>query len=219
MPVATNGDGTGEDANTGFGMLQCSTLGTPRDTFASWYTDQINLFGIDVHYRRQMPDTSVARFNIRGEDHVTPYEEPRTIRVLPADPTINITMMSGGYFDTTTIEINISKDSFEQVFGANSMPKSGDIFNFHCVIADTFQVTFRDETQAPNAQLAAYYTWKLVCAKYINTRANDVGYDGVPGDVLDDNNDIESESDTIYNYPKGEDKAYGGYKLPGLDQL
>jgi hypothetical protein len=207
--------------NGPFSYSGCNTIASDQTIFDSWYKEQIQLMGVELQYRVALFDTSVNRFKIRGQDHVTNFVEPMPIMAIVSDPTINIQILAGGYFDQTTIELYIHKATFESTFGPGTQPKAGDIFNYSCNVADTYQITFRDESPAPNANAQKYYVWKLTASRYINSKANGVEYDGDTNDHASDGETLDEEANTFYrNKVEGGADPYGGVRtIKTLDDL
>jgi hypothetical protein len=212
-------------------QLDCARNDGIQEVFDGIYKNQVEIYGAKLSYTQAEFNTSVNRFLVRGQDHVTPYTNTKDIYAYLADPDLQINLLTVGYIDLSTIKLFIHKGTFYEIFGEDQTPKAGDLFKIPCLNDDTWEVTFRDEAPAPNSQMLEYYLWTLTAARYVNSERNEVPYDGqtddITGDVIDQPDDtipIQEMSDEIYDFiEEGNTKEQDVYghrpRLPGLDDL
>ena len=112
--------------------LDCTNNQVPREMFDDWYQSQINIYGAPIEYSVSNFDKTANRFKIRGRDHVTPFDEPKNIKAYINPLDLNINTMPGGYLDTTTFTMMMNKTQYQEIFGIDAQPKSGDIFTIPC---------------------------------------------------------------------------------------
>lgn len=218
------------DPHDGLHQLNCARNAGIQEVFNRIYREQIEIYGAKLSYTQAEFNLNVDRFKIRGQDHVTPFTVTREIWAYPSDPNIQINLLTVGYMDMSTIRLFIHKQSFYEVFGQDQIPKAGDLFKIPCLNDDTWEITFRDEAPAPNANMLHYYTWTITAARYMNSQRNSVPYDGntdIDGNISDQPDDtatIDTMSDEIYDFIEEgnteEIEVYGHRpKLPGLEDL
>jgi len=215
-----------------------------RELMSSFYREQINIFGLKCIYYRAGFDTESDEYIIRGADVTTNFAASAEVIVYVDAPTINMSVVQFGWYSQDDVTFYIHQDVFTETFATsgevNPIPKAGDKLQFKEFDNTIYEVTFRDDTPTPNANLIDYYTYVFNGKRQVYD-----GTDGVPDDrdlnvedsVTDrfnlpttttpqltggdcfpgDNAAIGRESDRIYDYePDDEDETYGGYDYGNL---
>ena len=227
-------------------FLDKSQTRTERELMSSYYREQIDLFGIKCIYYRADIDTDNPVDMIYGQNTTATFSASAEMIVFVDAPTINMSIIQFGWYSQDDVTFYIHQDVFTETFATsgemNPMPKGGDKLQFKEFDNTIYEVTYRDDTPPPNANLIDYYTYVfngkrqvcdgvdgVPCDKNLKPEDSVTDRFNLPTDTLPaisgceecngDNDIIAKESDRIYDYePEDEDEVYGGYDYGSLNK-
>ena len=187
--------------------------------FKSWWTEQLNQFGTNVYYYSKGYALSGHDF-LYGEDLAEPFEAPREI-IVGMNITNDASMLSKfGILLDSDATAWIPIEGFQEVFGPDSEPKSGDVLELHEVGVDRpggrgapkYEITQRDDDQFPAGinPLTGHYVWFVKLKRF--EYSHEPGVEPEPGTgVVDDTTETETAVSAKNLYKDNVDEVYGNF--------
>jgi hypothetical protein len=216
-----------------------------RKVMSGWYREQIDVFGTEATYYRANADLNNAETIIRGADMTSVFSASADMVIYVDAPAMNMSIIQFGWYNQDDITVYIHQDVFTEIFATdnetNPVPKSGDVIYLREFNGFFFEVSYRDNTQHPNANLLDFYTYTLNSRRKVFDGigglppASEQGVtdsvvqrfnlpvDSLPNlsgnELFSEAEAIEDESNRIYNYePVKEDSQYGGFDYDSLNK-
>lgn len=188
-----------------------------RENYDQWWKEQINMYGTEINYFTNKTTIETAS-DIYGEDAVSGFEEGRKLIITLNLNENAIVMEKFGLVADDEVTGFIHIKTFYDVFGNDTEPKAGDIFDLSEFGEDRpggrsgkhFEITERiDQDVQQINPLIGHYVW------LIRAKRHDFGFE--PGIQPESENnqifdDVSDESKRIFDYTAdNNDDVYGGY--------
>ena len=203
---------------------------------SSLYREQIDKFGVKVVYYRMGFDVYNPENIIRGADLTTNFTASAEMFLYIDAPTMNMSLSQFGWYNQDDISAFVHQDVFTETFSTdtdlNPIPKAGDCIQLVEFNNFLFEISYRDNTPHPNANLMDYYTYLFNARRKVLDNGNGlpVATDLVMRDSVTDRFNlpntttpqltagqwtdgqaVDDASHRIYDYPGNEDTSYGGF--------
>lgn len=202
-----------------------------RTLYRNYWREQILHYGLTVNYYSNL--TTKANANIiYGESPLSGYAEPEQINVAIRLDGETSMFSKFGLTSDTDATCYIHHDDFQEVFGAGSEPRSGDLIEFIEIGSDRLnypkrgprimEITLKeDDIPSEINNLAGHYVWKVTLKRFDYSRENNIIPElGTPepadtGETVPGTpNPIEELSKQIFDYDLNQcsnDSVYGDY--------
>lgn len=193
-----------------------------RELYQSYFTEQIEQYGIEVDYIENLYELS-SHNPIYGEHTTKQFADPQKLvmYVVFNDDSIILNQYSIESQGDITAFIPIS--SFFEKFGTDKEPKSGDLIQL-TEYGETnrplgrgpqiFEITHRDDEDIQQTiPLMGHYVWKIWAKRYDYSNENNVTPERTSNQLNDDGVADELGA-LIFDYNKKEksnDSIYGDY--------
>lgn len=191
-----------------------------RSNYSGWWKEQLKLYGTEVEYFTTGFSLS-GQDTVYGEQPAAQYNDPKRL-ILALNLNENaVAMKQFGLVADDEITGFVHIDTYYEVFGENTEPKSGDVFNLIELGSDRpgeragkhFEITERlDQDVNQINQLLGHYVW------LIKAKRHDYSFEpGLTPEVgLTEPNDdlnIDNLSKEIFDYDSygDNDDVYGDY--------
>lgn len=188
-----------------------------RENYDQWWKEQIHMYGTEIDYFTNKATIDTTN-DIYGEDVVSGFEEGRKIIITLNLNENAIVMEKFGLVADDEVTGFIHIKTFYEVFGEDTEPKAGDVFNLIEFGSDRpggrggkhFEITERiDQDVQQINPLIGHYVW-LIRAKRHDYSFEPNIQPELNNKQIDD--DVREESKRIFDYtPDGNDDVYGGY--------
>lgn len=187
--------------------------------FQTWWTEQLAQYGTNVYYYSKGYVLSGHDF-LYGEDLDQPFASPKEI-IIGMNITNDASMLSKfGILLDSDATAWIPIELFQNVFGFDEEPKSGDVIELHEVGVDRpggrgapkYEITQRDDDQFPAGinPLTGHYVWFVKLKRF--EYSHEPGVEPEPGTVpVDDTTQTEAAVSAQNLYTSGGDSVYGNY--------
>lgn len=202
-----------------------------RTLYKNYWREQIRHYGMTVNYYLNKTTKDNADI-IYGESSIAGYTEPEKLNIAIKIDNESSMFTKFGLSSDTDATCYIHHEDFQEVFGAGSEPKIGDLIEFIEIGEDRLnypkrgprimEITMKnDEIPSEINNLAGHYVWQVNLKRFDYSRENsilpelgtipatDTG-ETVPG--VD--NPVEVLSKEIFDYtvhPCSNDNVYGDY--------
>lgn len=203
--------------NTPVRFLNKSVNTNERSNYDKWWKEQIQMYGTEVTYfgnKASIESTS----DIYGEDNTSGFEEGKKIVITLNLNENAIVMEKFGLVADDEITAFIHIKTFYDVFGEDTEPKAGDVFDLSEFGTDRpggrggkhFEITERvDQDVQQINPLIGHYVW------LIRAKRHDFSFEpGAPEELGSEQifDDVSQESKRVFDYTvDNNDDVYGGY--------
>ena len=181
------------------GIAPCSSSNPTNDYIQRLYSEQNNLTGIRVAYKRTLFDTT-KHDPIYGEQPHAPFEDEREINLMVNFIEDTSIFSPWGQRTETQMDVWIPFDEWLRIYGKNTQPYSGDIFSPLDLFCDDksgkgqmwFEVTSQHSGDLLNNIALNGVVWKLFAKRH--------NFTFEPNDIPETNSEQIGASDFFLDY-------------------
>jgi hypothetical protein len=201
-------------------FLDKSRNANERNNYDGWWKEQLRMYGTEVEYFTSSYSLS-GHDNVYGESPTERYGDGKRL-IMAINLNENaIAMKEFGLIADDEITGFVHIKSYSEVFGLNTEPKSGDVFNLIEFGNDRpggrggkhFEITERiDQDVNQINPILGHYVWLVKAKRHDYSFEPGLQPENVSDQVDDGNIDEQSQSIFDYNTNTGSnDDVYGDY--------
>lgn len=203
-------------------FLNKKTNAAERQNFSNWLKEQININGQEILYYTNLTTLSAAN-PLYGEQYMAGYGTPQKMIFLLTLNNDSILLSKFGLIADGDLNGIIHPDHFEEVYGAGSEPKPGDLIKMSEYGVDrlhtpkrgpvVFEITETiDEFQVN--PLGGHYVWFFKAKRFDYSQEPNSAGPGV-GNIAQEDTSTKLNTSENFDYlldnPSSDSRVYGEY--------